>query len=261
MKKITSAFIAALLLAAVTLPAAYADDIIPPTAKGHPLILGLGVTYNDKGYRGYDDDEKWNPVPLVMWENDKFFIRASSAGWKLYADETWEVAAVIEAIDYGYDSNDAEILEGLSDKDMFVGAGAHVIFRMPNGIGLKGTWVSEISDSDNGYEMRGEVFYDKKMGDWLLRPSAAIVYDSDDTVNYYYGVDESDAVPGIRPAYQGDETVNYRVQMALGWNPGGGHWQLFLGGRATFVGNEIDDSPLMEDSTTYMGFLAAGYRF
>jgi outer membrane protein len=261
MNKITNACVAALLLSAVTSQAVFADDIIPPAEQGHPLILGLGVTYFDKGYEGYDNDKMWRPIPLVMWENDKFFIRATSAGWKLLSDETWEVAAVVEAIGYGYDSDDADILEGMNDRDMFVGAGAHAIFKMQNGVGLKATWVADIANSDNGYEMRGEVFYNRKMGNWLIRPSASVVFQSDDTVNYYYGVTPSEAVGTIRPAYRGDSTVNYRLQAAAGWNPGASKWQLFFGGRVEFLGNEIDDSPIMDSSTAYMAFLGAGYRF
>jgi outer membrane protein len=261
MNKITNAWIGALLVLVITSQAVVADEIIPPAEQGHPLILGLGVSYYDRGYDGYDNDKMWRPIPLVMWENEKFFIRATSAGWKLLSNETWEVAAIVEAIGYGYDSDDADILEGMDDRDLFVGAGAHAIYRLPSGLGLKATWVADVANSENGYEMRGEVFYTKKMGDWLIRPSASVVFQSDDTVNYYYGVETSEAVGAIRPAYKGDSTVNYRIQATVGWNPGASRWQLFFGARAEFLGNEIEDSPIMDGSSAYMGFLGAGYRF
>lgn len=261
MNRSACAFVALLLLSSFAAPSSFANEIPPPAEANQPLVLGLGVVYRDKVYQGYDDDEKWQPIPLIIWENDKFFFRATTAGWKLISDETWEVAAIAEFRGDGYDSSDADILQGMSDRDQALDAGAHLIWRAGNGFGLKAVWVADVSNKHEGYEIRGEAFYAKKIGDFVLQPSVSVIQQSDDTVDYYYGVKSGEAIAGIRPAYQADQETNYRAQLAVNWNPGGSNWQILFGGRFDFLGDEIDDSPIVADSTMFMGFFAAGYRF
>lgn len=250
-----------LLLLSVAAPSAFANEIPTTAEPDQPLVLGLGVVYRDKVYQAYDDDEKWQPIPLIIWENDKFFFRATTAGWKLVSNETWEVAAIAEFRGDGYDSDDATILEGMSDRDQALDAGAHLIWRAGNGFGLKALWVADVSNKHEGYEIRGEAFYAKKIGNFLLRPSISVVQQSDDTVDYYYGVRSGEAIAGIRPFYRADEETNFRAQLAVNWNPGGSNWQILFGGRVDALGDEIDDSPIVSESTMFMGFFAAGYRF
>ena len=255
------------LLGAVTLlglitPFAIADEILPPTDKDQPLVLGLGVIYRDKVYDGYDDGEKAQAIPLIMWENERFFFRGATGGWKLVDEGPWEVAVIVEGRGDGYDSDDADILANMDDRDQGLDAGVQVNYQMENGFGLKGTWVADITSKSEGYELRAEGYYITRRGNWLFRPSAAVVLQSDDLVDYYYGVqlDEVDTDLG-RTFYQADDEILFRVQAAAGWNPGGSNWQIIFGVRADFLGDEIDDSPIVDDDVFLMGFLAAGYKF
>ncbi len=250
----------AALFALASLPAA-ADDILPPVRAEKPLILGLGAIYRDKTYRGYDDGDKWQPIPLIMWENEHFYFRGSSGGWKAWTNDYFEFAILAQFRGDGYDSGDSNFLAGMDDRDPTVDGGAHIAFK-DGPWGLKATWVHDLGDKHEGYEARGEASYtwvaDNKH--WIVVPSAQIIYQSDDLVNYYYGV-EADEATAIRAAYDADNEFIWRLQTVVSWNPGGSKWELIFGGRYDFQGDEYDDSTITSDDQMLTGFFAAGYRF
>ena len=142
------------LLGVLALPAG-ADEILPPTSADAPLILGAGVIYRDHTYTGYDDDEKWQPIPLIMWENDTFFFRGATFGWKAWSNEMWEFAVIGEGRGDGYDSDDADILEGMDDRDMTLDAGASMAWKY-QGWDVKATWVHDVVYPENGVDYNGD---------------------------------------------------------------------------------------------------------
>lgn len=261
MKKLTQGLVMVAIGTLMGQPA-IAEEIVPPTSADTPLILGAGASYQDKTYRGYKDSKKWGAIPLVLWEGERFFIRGVTAGWKVIDNEHWEIAPVIEYRNQGYDSSDADILRGMDDRDAGADAGAQVSWK--NGPwGLRATTVGDISGASDGWEARGEFSYTHVSEDhrWIIRPSAALVYQSDDLVDYYYGVKQSEAIPLERPAYEADDGLIYRFQLATAWNPGGSKLELIFGGRFDLQTSEYDNSPITDTELFWMGFVAAGYRF
>jgi outer membrane protein len=252
-----------LLSAYLLAPQVSADEMAPPARAERPLVLGAGVIYREKTYEDYSDSDKIQPVPLVIWENDTFFVRGGSAGWKAWTNEAWEIAVLAEFRGDGYDSGDADILDGMDDRDKTVDGGARVAWRSGRW-GVAATWVHDLASKHEGYEARGEVSYTFTPGDgnWAIKPSASVVYQSDDLVDYYYGVqlDEIDLTLS-RPAYFADDEMIYRLQTAVSWNPAGTKWEILAGVRVDFQGDEFDNSPITDDDVFYMGVLAAGYRF
>jgi len=259
--KATALTVVAILSVGSALPAA-AEDIIPPVSAERPLILGLGVMYQDKTYKGYSDSDKVSAVPLVMWENDTFFVRGTSAGWKAWRNDSWEFDILAEVTNEGYDSSDADILTGMDDRDRSAAGGVSLAWHS-GPWGLRGVWVHDLLSKSDGYEARAELSYTEVSDNqhWIIKPSAALVYQSDDMVDYYYGVPTDEAVPGARPAYDADSDFIYRIQTVASWNPGGSRWQLFLGGRFDIQGDEFDDSPITSDDKYWMAFFGTGYRF
>ena len=65
-----------------------ADEITPPRGAEQPMVLGAAAVYRDKPYAGYDDDEKWQFAPLVLWEGERFFFRGTTFGWKAWGNDS-----------------------------------------------------------------------------------------------------------------------------------------------------------------------------
>lgn len=243
-------------------PSVVADEITPPRGAEQPMVLGAAAVYRDKTYAGYDDDEKWQFAPLVLWEGERFFFRGTTFGWKAWGNDSWELAVIGQGRGDGYDSDDADILEGMDDRDMTLDGGAYLAWKH-QGWDVKATWVHDVAGKHEGFEARGELGYThvSESGHWVIRPSAGLVYQSDDLVDYYYGVENDEAIADIREAYSPDSELIYRFQTSVAWNPGGSNWQLIFGGRFDLQGDEFDNSPITDDEKFWMGFLGMGYRF
>lgn len=241
---------------------AIADEASKNPAKtgGEGLAVGAGIAYKDKPYKKYDSDEKTSPIPLVFYEGDHLFVRGQSIGWDLSTSEEWEFAIVGEYLADGYDSSDSDFLDGMSDRDPSIGLGGHVIYR-PDKLGFKFVALTDVADESDGSQMRGEVFYVYRSGNGLsVVPTVGIVWQDDDYNDWYYGVRAREAT-AVRPAYSADDDINYRFDLALGYQKPGTRW-LFSGGvRYELLGDEIDDSPITNDDAVFSTFIGAAYRF
>lgn len=257
--KILSMFsLAGAVLAMSVSQATLADEFSVSTGK-RPITAGLGILYKDKPYRDYDSDEKTNLVPVILYEGENFFVRGSSLGWKFVDTKALEFAVIGEYLADGYDSGDSDFLRGMSDRDPSFGVGAHVIWN-PEAWGLKMTAVTDVADNSDGSQLRGEVFYKHRAGDWLFRPSAGFVWQSDDYNDYYYGVKSSEARFG-RPAYTADDDINFRLGAVAIYQEKTSPWMYIGGLRYDFFGDEIDDSPIVSDDNELTAFIGVAYTF
>jgi len=252
----------AALLALLVAPLASADDELSvPGAAKRPITVGAGVVYKDKVYRGYDDDEKTSFLPLVLYEGERFFVRGSNLGWKFVNTKPWEVAVFGEFWGDGYDNDDANILDGMDNRDPSFALGGHVMWKA-NKFGLKASAASDVTGNSDGTQVKGMAFYDNRVGSWFYRGSAGLVWNSEDYIDYYYGVenDEVDLNLG-RTAYEGDDETWVRLGLVMGYQRPDSKWLFLVGARYDIMGDEVDDSPITSDDKMFMGFAAVGYSF
>lgn len=240
--------------------ASMADEMLPATETSKRFTLGLVAGYDDKPYEDLDSDEKRIIAPLIIYEGERLFWRGVTGGWKFVNRSDLEVAAILELRGTdGYDANESDFLDGMDDRDGTVDGGFHIRW-MPSNFGLKFTMIADLADEYDGYEVRGEGIYQAQAGNWSNRISAGVIYESEDLVDYYYGVKASEARPG-RPEYSGDSTVNFRLQAVTSYTPEGSRWSYFLGGSYHLLGDEIDDSPITDDDGQFMVLAGFGYTW
>ena len=225
-----------------------------------PVTVGAGALYRDKPYKDYEDSDKWSPFPLVLYEGDRFFVRGGNLGWKFVNTRPWEVAVFAEFAKDGYEESSSDVLDGMDDRDPWIAAGAHVKWQ-PRKFGIKLASAWDIVQESEGMQATLDAFWQDRSGPWIYNVSGGAVYQSDDYVDYYYGVKSKEEIPGVRPAYSPDEEVNYRLQGVLLYQRPESKWLFALATRYTFLGDEIEDSPIVNDDGELMGLLAIGYTF
>ena len=222
--------------------------------------MGVGIAYEDKPYKKYDSDEKIFPIPIILYEGERFFARGQTIGWNFADSNVWELAIIGEYLYYGYDSSDSDFLDGMSDRDPSIGVGGHVIWK-PEKLGLKFSAVTDVADESEGSQVVGEVFYTHQTTSGvLLTPAASIVWQDDDFNDYYYGVRNREVTP-VRPAYSADDDINFRINLNAAYQKPGSRW-LYIGGvQYEFLGDEIDDSPITNDDGVFSAIIGIAYQF
>ena len=99
-----------------------------------------------------------------------------------------------------------------------------------------------------------------RAGAWFYGLQGGVVWYDDDFVDYYFGVDSSEALPG-RPAYEPDSETSFRTIATLGYQRPQSPWLFLIGGRYEVYGDEVDDSPIVDDDGEAMLFGGVGYTF
>ena len=240
--------------------AVMADEFSVETGK-RPITVGIGVLHKDKPYKKYDSSEKTNAVPLVLYEGEHFFARGGTIGWDFLDSDAMDLALIGQFMGGGYDSSDSKFLAGMDDRDPSIGVGGHFIYRIGD-VGFKLAAVTDVSDNSEGTQTSGEVFYSYRTGNWMFKPSASIIWQDEDYNDYYYGVKPLEAIPGIgRFAYSADSDINYQVGAMVVYQKKTSPWMYIAGVRYESLGDEIDDSPIIDDDSELSGMLGVGYTF
>jgi hypothetical protein len=128
--------------------------------------------------------------------------------------------------------------------------------------GLSVSAASDVTGNSDGTQVKGTAFYDNRVGNWFYRGSAGVIWNNEDYIDYYYGVqnDEVDLNLG-RTAYEGDDETWVRLGLVLGYQRPESKWMFLVGGRYDIMGDEVDDSPITSDDKMLMGFAGFGYSF
>ena len=225
-----------------------------------PLTIGVGVGYIDQPYEDFDSDEETSLIPIILYEGKHFFARGQTIGWDFTGSDEWELAVIAEYLSYGYDDSDSDFLDGMRDRDPSIGVGGHVVWK-PNEFGMKLAAVTDVADESDGSQVRGEFFYVFSFGDgFTVIPSASIVWQDEDFNDFYYGVRTSEATM-VRPAYEADDDINYRFGINAAYQKPGTRWRYMGGVTYELLGDEIDDSPIVEDDSVLSAFIGIGFTF
>ena len=169
-----------------------------------------------------------------------------------------EVSVIGEYLRDGYDESDSKFLKGNGDRDPTLGVGGQVIWK-PNNLGFKFTAVTDVSGNSDGSRVVGDLFYTYKASSSLMiKPSASIIWQSDDYNDYYYGV-RSRAVNAA--PYKADSDVDYRLGVVGVYQRPDSHW-LFIGGLSyKFLGDEIKDSTIVSEDNQFNALIGVAYTF
>jgi len=222
-----------------------------------PFTLGLGLLYKDKPYKSYDSSEKTQPVPIVLYEGEHFFARGATIGWDFLDSDALELAVIGQFLGDGYDESDSKALKDNGDKDPSFGVGGQVTWK-PENLGFKFSAVQDITDNSDGAQVVGQLFYKYKSGPLMITPSAAVVWQSDDYNDYYYGV--RSRARNASP-YTADSDVNYRLGVFAAYQQPHSHW-MFMGGlRYEFFGDEITDSSIVSEDEQLSALIGVAYTF
>nr|WP_246624806.1 MipA/OmpV family protein [Oceanobacter mangrovi] len=198
-------------------------------------------------YQGFD--RRVIPFPMVIYRGDRFHLYGPYARYDLARVGAVGVALQVNPVFAGYSSSDSPALKGMDDRSYSMAGGLRMDYR-PGNWQLNLTAMHDLLNVYQGYETTAGASYGLLVAGFRIEPGIQAIWQSQQYVDYYYGVKASEARPG-RPQYSPNGTMNQQYSLAFsraGVLAGAVRLQL----THTRYGKEITDSPLT-DRKTAMG--------
>ncbi|MFD2165073.1 MipA/OmpV family protein [Thalassotalea euphylliae] len=264
-KTLLSTTLASILCASSFSAMANLDDI-PDTSvksgKGFHGMIGAGAL-NVPEYVGGDDAET-EAVPLINVDyNDTLYWKFNRGGWWFWKPGKGDIRVGLEVgMRQGWERDDLKSslnfdISGPQYKEVenAILAGVNVAYH-------SGRFTAELSLLGSSAD---ENFYDEEPGteivlrtsytfiatkQFSLTASAKVEALSEDTVNYFYGIN----------GYEGDSTTNFSVG-ALATYRFSKQWLALAGANFTSLGDEIKDSPIVADDSQTAALVGVAYTF
>ncbi|RCV90058.1 MipA/OmpV family protein [Billgrantia montanilacus] len=255
---------AAASMLAVGLCASVAAMGQEPTSESSSTTwgLGIGVMSEQEPYAGIDRDN--TPIPLLEVENRYIHlfgpqIRFKLPGLDIRDSQQLNFGLVGKYDGSGYEEDDAPILDGMDERKGGFWAGGKVEWSSDL-VDVSAEWLADASGNSNGQVINIGLKRTWRVGNhFLLTPHVGASWQDDKTVDYYFGVRDSEARID-RPVYSGESAINIEAGVR-GVYMFDKHHSMLMGVEVTSLSDEIKDSPLVDRSTTNSVFLGYIYRF
>lgn len=218
-------------------------------------VLGLGAMIVESPYKGVDDDVY--PVPVLVFESKQFFVDSTVFGYYFNDNSNPVRWAVIGSLRFqGYEADDSSDLNGMEDRDWAFDAGLRLSWKNELfDMNLEG--VTDLSGTHQGQELRMVV--SKELFGGFLTPKAGVKWQSEDLVGYYYGVNSNEVRAG-RSQYSPDADIGYMAGLTIGI-PLGEELVLIGDIECSFLGDEVQDSPIVGEDVIMRYVIGVVYRF
>jgi len=208
--------------------------------------IGLGMISEDEGYTGLESDS--TVVPLFIVDYGKFYLMGPKFGYQLYGNNNYTFGLIGNYRLDGYEAEDSPYLKGMDDRDGTLDIG--VEYSYDTGFGEIGIEVvADTLDTHEGYQADISFSYPINFDNGQLSPYIGAEYRSDDLVNYYYGVKNTE-VTQIRQFYQADSAVNLVTGIRSTWFSGPHHRFVAMLQFKAFD-DSIKDSPIIDADDAY----------
>lgn len=246
------------LLASLLLLAAAPALAQPAGGERQPpprWTFGVLAADRDAPYVGLD--EGLLVVPLVRYEGERAYLRGLRGGWRLRDTDSHELAIFAQARTDGYDPKDSAFLAGMAERKFSLDLGVASAWTIDKVGVVEAALSADALDRSGGYEAALSWNGLFRAGGFTFIPGASVRWQSEDLVDYYYGVRAGEALPG-RPAYRGEAAVipdvSLLVQRRLG-----PRWTLFARASHPWLPSEVSNSPIVGDDNPTSVFIGLGW--
>jgi len=201
-----------------------------------PLI---NISYNDALYFNVHRLGYWLPW---RFENDK--VR-----FGLLAEQQ-----------RGYVGTDGALVAGMADREVATEAGINVAWDSPIGY-LDIAYLNDVSDTHDGTSVKA-MFSTRliERGKLFVKASGGFERKSRSAVNYYYGV-RANEVTAERPLYHAsDSTIHTYFALDARYSVSK-QWSLNAHLSNNKLGEQIENSPVVDKTNVTVAYIAAGWHF
>lgn len=215
------------------------------------FLYGAALGIQREIYKDYD--RRVILFPILGYRDEKLQVYGPFVSYSLTKAGNFEFLAQLKPRFDGYDESDSEVFEGMAERKSSLDFGLGLNYR-------KDRWKVEISslhdvlERSNGTELSTKIGKQFRFGPVSIEPAIGLNYLDSDLVDYYYGVEASEATSD-RPEYAGDSAINTTLGVSFGT-------PIFFGGftrlgiEHDWLDSSLTDSPLTDTDTNLRIFLS-----
>lgn len=217
--------------------------------------IGAGVGIQNNIYK--DTDSNVLPIPSINYENEYMYLKTLEAGGFLFKNDIFTISVGIRGRIDGYD--DAKgYMQGMKDRKYTIDGGIKLEAKTDIG-NFELSGYHDLLGRYKGYNAEVSYSYPLYFQDFGVIPYIAAEYLSNDYVEYYFGVKESE-VKANRPYYKGSSTINYKTGVMLYYSINES-WSVHSGVDFTFFGDDIKESPIVKEDYRIRAGMGVSYKF
>ncbi len=216
--------------------------------------IGGGAFVQTQPYKGVDT--KIYPAPVVAYEGEHLYVRSAIVGYRVISYKGLMIGPQVQPRVQGYNEDDSRFLEGMGDRNWSVDGGVNIEAVTP--VGLLGVSImTDLLGRNRGQEIEFRNLIMFPLFGFQFIPSGGVRWQSENLVNYYYGVKPSEARPG-RPAYEGEPAFDPFLRLVIRRKLTE-HWSVFSDMRCEWLASEITNSPIVDKN--YQASVTAGVLY
>jgi outer membrane protein len=235
----------------------------PPGGGGPRWSLGAGMIAAPRPYVGADANIQ--PIPIIEFYSGRWFVQGIRAGYRFVDTDSLDFDVRVRFKFSGLDPDDSPFLEGMDERRETVEVGLGLDWEFARAMGgafeVELRAFADVLGRSEGFESSIDLAWRKVFGPgkMILVPAVGMVYQSSDQVDYYYGVRPDEARPW-RPAYEGSSVFNPRASVLFVYRFTRS-WSLTTLASVDFFDDEIESSPIVDQSTETFGLVGLAYSF
>lgn len=235
-------------------------DVKSESKQGFHGQIGLAAASVPEYIGGKDNETRGLPLINVSY-NDRFYFKYNRLGAWIYKNDSFRVGGMITA-HAGYDKSDlpSDLRDNLYfDREDSTMAGINAAFKKGM-FSAEVAFLTDVSDESEGSKFTAQAGYTffanaKATGTVI----AKVENMDDDMASYYYSAFADGATVG-NPVYEAEGTTNFTLGV-VGTYRINQKWTAIGAVTATSLGDEIGDSPIVEDDSYNMVLVGATYSF
>ncbi len=222
------------------------------------LGVGVGVIVGSSPYRG-SKEVTVQPIPAISYIGDRVQILGPTAQCGIMNWGDIRLAATTSYHFGAYDEDDSIYLQGLGNRDDTMMGGLAIQADLPDGIALSVGYEHDLLNRNCGGLGRIGMQRAFQRGILTASPKIGLNWLTSELAQTEYGVSEDQAIEG-RPAYQPGDVVDFDVGVGF-FVELHNSWRIIANGSVTFLPEALTQSPIVDQSLMFGGFLALNWIF
>lgn len=214
-----------------------------PLEKG-AFGVGVGAVVQGLPYRGASS-ARVQPIPVATYVQGDLAVLGPQLLYRLGERGPLTVSGSLRARFGAYAEDDADILQGLGDRDLVALGGVRLDLALDEQSTFRLTYEHDLFDTVGGGEATASVLRRFQTGDVTWAPSIGVRWTAADLVTHDFGVEGRFALPG-RPAYTAGDALYLEVGLSTRAQLTD-NLQFLLNVNGQLFDDEVEDSPIVED--------------